>query len=60
VQKLGTYRIDFDLEVPMESTGCYVKFTFPRELKVSSSDLKTFTGRSLLGNGRRESNRIPE
>ena len=36
VQQLGTYRVNFDLEVPMESTGCYIKFTFPNELKVTS------------------------
>jgi hypothetical protein len=51
VQKDSSYSIEIDLPVPMEMTDCYVKITFPKQIKVSQEKLLNIVGGRLMGQG---------
>ena len=46
--------------MPFEYDGCYIKYIFPKEIQVSSSVLRTYTGKSLLVSSSGGSSRTPE
>ena len=48
VQKKSPVTLVFNSLVPFEYDGCYVKFTFPPEVGISSDTLKAYTGEAYM------------
>lgn len=49
MQKKGELDIEINTSpVHLEITGCYVKYTFPKEIMVSTADLTSFSGYNLM------------
>jgi hypothetical protein len=45
----STYTISFKSEVPLDITdGCYVKYTFPKEIDANRMDLSSISGKGLF------------
>ena len=50
IQGYGAYTIKVKTDVPLEYTGCYVKYIFPKELQIEASKLQKFKGAGMLLN----------